>query len=115
MSGALISPNGDGIVDSVKVSLAATGATSWAFGVAPINGSRVGPPILIRFGAGGTARLTWTGRTSAGTIAPDGTYQLQLLVADAAGNRASRILDRSPRSDRARDLRHGARDLLAER
>ncbi len=99
-TGSLISPNGDKVLDSVKVSLSAGGATVWAFGVAPVLGTRTGRPILIRSGSGSAASVTWSGQTSAGTIAPDGTYRLQLLVGDPAGNRVSRSwtvrLDRTP-------------------
>ena len=34
--------------------------------------------------------MTWNGRTGAGAVARDGTYRLQIVAADAAGNRVSR-------------------------
>ncbi len=89
-TGTLLSPNRDGIFDSVRVSFAASGATGWAFGVAPMTGSRVGAPVLIRSGSGGATSVAWTGLNGRGAPVPDGTYRLQLLVADVAGNRASR-------------------------
>ena len=89
-TGTLLSPNRDGRFDSVRVSIGASGATGWAFGVAPMTGSRVGAPVLIRSGAGGTTSVAWTGLNGKGAPVPDGMYRLQLLVADPAGNRVSR-------------------------
>jgi flagellar hook assembly protein FlgD len=100
ITSGLLSPNGDGIRESVIVSLVTTGATAWAFGVAPVVGSGVGAPVLIRSGGGGTANVTWTGRTSSGVVVPDGMYRLQAVAADPAGNRVSRTwtvrVDRTP-------------------
>jgi flagellar hook assembly protein FlgD len=68
--------------------------------VAPVTGNRVGAPILIRSGGGGSGGLTWSGRTSAGLLVPDGMYRVQAIAADAAGNRVSRTwtvrVDRTP-------------------
>ena len=100
ISGSLISPNGDGILDTVRASIAGSGATSWAFGVAPVTGVTVGPPVLVRSGGGASAAVTWDGKNAAGAIVPDGTYRLQLLLSDAAGNRAGRTW--TVRADRTR-------------
>jgi spore germination protein YaaH/flagellar hook assembly protein FlgD len=89
-SGSLLSPNGDGVLDTIRVALAASGARTWAFGVAPVTGATVGAPIVIRSGSGTSAIVTWNGRTDAGAVAPDGVYRLQLVAADPAGNRVSR-------------------------
>src|SRR6185503_3284331 len=90
-SGGVISPNGDGVLDTVRVALGTSGgATTWALGVAPVTGSTVGSPILVRTGSGGSIAVAWDGRTAAGAVAPDGIYRLQLVASDAAGNRVSR-------------------------
>ena len=70
ITSGVLSPNGDGTRESVKVSFVTAGATGWAFGVAPVSGSHVGTPVLIRSGGGGTANVTWTGRTSTGAVVP---------------------------------------------
>ncbi|MEO5940883.1 MAG: FlgD immunoglobulin-like domain containing protein, partial [Candidatus Limnocylindrales bacterium] len=95
-TGTLLSPNGDGILDAVAVRLVASGADRWTFTGAPIGGA----PIVSAGGPGGTAAVTWGGRSSAGTMVPDGLYKLVLTAIDAAGNRAARAwtvrVDRTP-------------------
>jgi flagellar hook assembly protein FlgD len=99
ITSGLLSLNGDGTLNRRSPS-SPPGRLGWAFGVAPVSGSRVGTPVLIRSGGGGTANITWTGRTSAGAVVPDGTYRVQAVAADAAGNRVSRTwtvrVDRTP-------------------
>ena len=84
----------------MKVSFVTGGATGWALGVAPVSGAHLGTPVLIRSGGGGTANVTWTGRTGGGAVVPDGTYRVQAVAADAAGNRVGRTwtvrVDRTP-------------------
>jgi len=89
-SGSRLSPNADGILDTVRVTIAATGADGWSFSAAPISGTTVGPAVATGSGPGGSASVTWRGRTSAGGIARDGLYRLTLTVADHAGNRSVR-------------------------
>jgi spore germination protein YaaH/flagellar hook assembly protein FlgD len=89
-SGSLMSPNGDGILDSVSVALTATGASAWSFAAAPLSGSTVGAAVTTGGGSGGTARATWRGRSNAGAVVPDGVYRITLTVRDPAGNRAAR-------------------------
>jgi len=90
ISGGILSPNGDGVLDTVTASLATADGATWAFGVAPVTGSTVGAPILVRTGSGAAATVTWDGRNGSGGVVADGTYQLQIVAADAAGNRTSR-------------------------
>ena len=100
IGGALISPNGDGILDAIRVALGSTGADGWAFSAAPLVGSTVGPAVTTRTGSGGSAAITWNGRTNGGTVVADGLYRLTMSAADHAGNRASRSwtvrVDRTP-------------------
>ncbi|HET7473061.1 MAG TPA: glycosyl hydrolase family 18 protein [Candidatus Limnocylindrales bacterium] len=90
ISGTLISPNGDGILDGIAVALTASGSTKWTFAAAPVSGSSVGAAVTTRSGTGGTARVTWTGRTNGGAAVADGTYRLRLTAIDNAGNHVSR-------------------------
>jgi spore germination protein YaaH/flagellar hook assembly protein FlgD len=90
VSGSLLSPNGDGLLDTVRVAMSATGATGWTFTASPLSGSTAGPPIFTRSGSGGTIATTWDGRRAGGALAPDGSYRLSLAATDSAGNRAVR-------------------------
>jgi spore germination protein YaaH/flagellar hook assembly protein FlgD len=100
ISGALISPNGDGNLDTVRVALAASGATRWTFRVARLTGSTVGAAVTTKSGSGGTTAVTWNGRRNDGAIAADGTYRLTLTALDNAANRVARSwtvrVDRTP-------------------
>ncbi|TMD32930.1 MAG: hypothetical protein E6I94_00600, partial [Chloroflexi bacterium] len=89
-SDTLLSPNGDGLHDSVTVALGATGGSTWAFTAAPVSGSGVGPPVRSTSGPGTSARVTWTGLTDAGAAAPDGPYRLTIRILDLAGNGLAR-------------------------
>jgi spore germination protein YaaH/flagellar hook assembly protein FlgD len=89
-SGALISPNGDGTLDTIKVTLGATGADGWTFSASPVTGSAVGAAVTTRSGSSGSASVIWTGRTNAGAVVADGTYRLTLSAFDHAGNRSAR-------------------------
>ena len=88
--GTVLSPDGDGTLDTVKVSLGATGATGWAFSAARVSGGTVGPAVRTVVGTGASAVVIWNGRTNDGAVAPDGTYRLTLTALDRAGNRVSR-------------------------
>jgi flagellar hook assembly protein FlgD len=90
ISGGLISPNGDGHLDAVRATIAGSGASRWAFGVAPVSGSTVGKPIVVRSGGGASVGLTWNGTGADGHVAADGQYRLQLVLLDAAGNHVAR-------------------------
>ena len=89
-SGALISPNSDGILDTIKVTLGAAGADGWTFSASPVTGSAVGAAVTTRSGSGGSASVIWTGRTNAGVVVGDGTYRLTLSAFDHAGNHSAR-------------------------
>ena len=86
ISTRLISPNGDGLLNSTKLTLAATGATHWTAEVADATGSIV----RSRSGIGGNARLTWKGTDNGGALLPDGRYTATLAAWDDAGNAATK-------------------------
>ena len=105
LSGGLISPNGDGILDSIRVALGATGADGWTFSAAPMSGATVGAAVTTRSGSGGRAVVLWTGRANDGAVVADGMYRLTLAAVDHAGNRSARSwtvrVDRTPASIQA--------------
>jgi flagellar hook assembly protein FlgD len=90
ISGTLLSPNGDGHLDTVRAAIAGTGATGWSFAVVPTSGPLAGRAIAARSGNGPSAGVTWNGTASDGRIVADGTYRIQLALLDAAGNHAVR-------------------------
>ena len=84
---SLVSPNGDGIRDSVGVSLAAAGgATNWELRIRNSGGTTV----RTIAGSGAAATTSWNGRNDAGAVVPDGTYQAAIIAFDDAGNSAGR-------------------------
>ncbi|MFL5778909.1 MAG: glycosyl hydrolase family 18 protein [Chloroflexota bacterium] len=90
VGGSLVSPNGDGRLDTVAASVRATGGVSWGATVAPLSGSTAGPAVRTAGGSGSIAAFTWDGRDDDGHVVADGSYRLTAWVGDAAGNRASR-------------------------
>jgi len=89
-TGARISPNGDGRMDSLTVTATAAGSTRWTLTVARMNGGKVGPVVRTIAGAGTRTVARWNGRNDAGAVVPDGTYRLSIIAWDPAGNRALR-------------------------
>lgn len=88
ISGRLLSPDGDGRLDSLVVGMTSTGgATTWDLVVRPIAG---GAAMRTISGTGASPSVRWDGKTDASTPVSDGIYELRLSVADPAGNRAGR-------------------------
>jgi spore germination protein YaaH/flagellar hook assembly protein FlgD len=90
ISGSLLSPNGDGRLDGVRVAISGTGAAGWSLTVTPTSGPLAGRTIASRSGGGGSAGVTWSGTGSDGRVVGDGLYRIQLALLDAAGNHAQR-------------------------
>ena len=84
-STTLISPNGDGNHDAVRLAMTSSGATRWAIVVASPAGT-----IRTAHGTGGSIAFTWRGERDSGTRVGDGRYTATLGVMDAAGNQARR-------------------------
>ena len=82
ISTALISPNGDGILDGVRLSVASTGSTRWSMLVTDAGGTAV----RTMAGAGSSAGATWNGTNDSGQRVPDGRYTVSLGAADDGGN-----------------------------
>ncbi|TFG84217.1 MAG: cell envelope biogenesis protein OmpA [Spirochaetales bacterium] len=74
------SPNGDGILDSLSISpevQSAARVSAWTLSIANASGQ----PVRSFSGtAAPAARVTWDGKSDAGTRAPDGTYLALLEV-----------------------------------
>jgi flagellar hook assembly protein FlgD len=85
-SSSLISPNGDGVRDSVKLAIAATGASRWSLAI--VNGA--GTVVRSLAGTGASTSWTWAGTNDAGARVADGRYTATLSVWDDAGNRSQR-------------------------
>jgi spore germination protein YaaH/flagellar hook assembly protein FlgD len=86
VSSRLISPNGDGLLDSAKMAMTATGATHWTARVT----NAAGQTVRSRSGTGGSARLTWKGTDNSGRMLADGRYTATLAAWDDAGNAATK-------------------------
>ncbi len=84
----LISPNGDGRLDTVDVRGTALGGAVWTLAISPAA-DLTGAPVRTIAGTGETIAATWDGRGDGGTTLPDGPYRLRLTAADAAGNQAA--------------------------
>jgi spore germination protein YaaH/flagellar hook assembly protein FlgD len=88
ISGPLfVSPNGDGVLDTVQISGNALGATTWTLLISPAA-DPAGAPVRTIAGAGETIAASWDGRADNQATLPDGPYRLRLEAGDAAGNKA---------------------------
>jgi flagellar hook assembly protein FlgD len=84
---SLISPNGDGIRETVGFKLAAGGgATSWRLMV--VDSALIAVRTIA--GPGTAASTSWNGRNDAGAVVPDGSYTAAVAAFDDAGNSAAR-------------------------
>jgi spore germination protein YaaH/flagellar hook assembly protein FlgD len=93
ISSGLVSPNGDGRLDTTTATLTASGLTTWGYRVAPVSGSTIGAAVRSGSQAGKSPAFTWDGRDQAGAVVADGRYRLTLWTADASNNRAERGFD----------------------
>lgn len=89
ISGSLVSPDGDGVLDTVTATLSAPGASRWVLAVAPRTATGHGTAIRTITGPGETASATWDGTTDTGAPAPQGVYRLTMSGLDEAGNPGS--------------------------
>jgi spore germination protein YaaH len=100
ITSGLISPNGDGRLDTTTATLTATGLTTWGYAVQPVTGSSVGAAVRSGSQVGKAPSFIWNGRNQGGGFVRDGSYRLTLWTADASGNRADRaftvVVDRTP-------------------
>lgn len=80
----LVTPNGDGVSETVSIHY----AVSEAGGVTAVVAGAGGTPVrtLAATVAAGAQVLAWDGRTAAGAPVHDGRYTITLTPRDAAGN-----------------------------
>lgn len=83
----MISPNGDGNSDLLRVSFTFSEPVDWVFTVS--DGS--GLPVFTSAGDGTAAAVVWGGTGHAGIVS-DGLYRWQLTATDTAGNRMTPAL-----------------------
>ncbi|MCE5256318.1 MAG: OmpA family protein, partial [Spirochaetaceae bacterium] len=80
---AIISPNGDGRSDSVKISQKSEPGDDWTGTITSPDGKQV---RIYRWKAN-AADFVWDGRDENGTLVKDGSYQYSVESTDGAGNR----------------------------
>jgi spore germination protein YaaH/flagellar hook assembly protein FlgD len=103
-SRAFITPDGNGLSDSVRLSWSTNEAVSGAVRIRDRDGA-----VLRRwaFGARASWAATWDGRDAAGRVVKDGRYTFQVDGRDRAGNRTvsntTVLVDRTIRSIRWTD------------
>ncbi|OGO53935.1 MAG: hypothetical protein A2Z32_14160 [Chloroflexi bacterium RBG_16_69_14] len=89
LSTSIISPNGDGRLETTTVGVAVTGHIRFGWTVQPLVDGVVGPPVRSGSVTGKTVTFTWNGRDDTGAVVPDGPYRITIWTADASDNRAS--------------------------
>ncbi len=81
-SPAYISPNGDGVQDSSRVSGSFSEAAGWTLSIHNSAGS-----LVRRYSGSGTSfSRYWDGKNGSGQVMPDGSYTYNLAYSDTAGN-----------------------------
>jgi len=88
LSSGLISPNGDGRLDTVTVRLTVTGLVEYGWLVEPFFDGIAGPAVASGSAPGHGAAYTWDGKAADGSGLPDGPYRITIWTADASNNRA---------------------------
>ena len=88
ISSRLVSPNGDGRLDTVTVRLTVTGLVEYGWLVEPFFDGIAGPAVSSGSAPGRSAAYTWDGKGADGSSLPDGPYRITIWTADASNNRA---------------------------
>jgi len=78
-----LSPNGDGVNETVTLRATASGAASWRIGI----WNAAGGWVRAYPGEGGSLTATWDGRNAHGDRVRDGTYTVYYRAGDGLGNR----------------------------
>ncbi len=79
---AFISPNGDGIQDTSRISSTFSEPVNWRIEIR----NSAGTLIRTLRGNGMSVGAVWDGRNNSGILVPEGAYAYQLLYSDAAAN-----------------------------
>jgi flagellar hook assembly protein FlgD len=83
----LVSPDGDGVADTVATTIGSTEAGPISAWVTDTHGATV--RSWTATGVAGSNKVTWDGRTTAGSAAPNGSYALHVFARDALGNQSA--------------------------
>ncbi len=89
VSSGILSPNGDGRLDTTTVAVTVTGHIKFGWAVQPLIDGAAGPAVRSGSVAGKVVTFTWDGKNDAGAVVPDGAYRITVWAADASNNRAS--------------------------
>jgi spore germination protein YaaH/flagellar hook assembly protein FlgD len=92
-SSPYVSPNADGRLDTVTVTMAVTGHIRWGYEIAPVNSGVVGERIRSGTVESKTVKLVWDGQAHGGAPVPDGRYRITIWVGDVSDNRTTRSFD----------------------
>jgi flagellar hook assembly protein FlgD len=79
-----VTPNGDGVTDTVAIPFSLSEASTVAASVAKLDGTVV--RTFKTSVAGGDGSVSWNGRDGAGKALPDARYAVTLTPTDLAGN-----------------------------
>jgi len=92
VSASVLSPNGDGTLDTTTARMTATGLIRWGYRVQAVSGTTLGSSLRSGTVAGKAPAFTWNGKDSTGAVVADGTYRITLWAEDVSANRAQRTL-----------------------
>lgn len=84
-----ISPDGDGVADTLRTAYRASEAGTLAITVRDITGTVVDTSEVAN--PAGSSAVIWDGRGPNGALLPDGTYTYQIVPRDPAGNVGSPV------------------------
>jgi N-acetylmuramoyl-L-alanine amidase len=92
VSGSPFSPNGDGVRESVALTVRLSRTVSLSIEVLDFDGLVVKSLLTSRSRAAGTYTFTWRGRDAQTRLVPDGPYRFRIIATDAGGNWVRRVL-----------------------
>jgi spore germination protein YaaH/flagellar hook assembly protein FlgD len=88
LSSSIISPNGDGRLDTATMRVTVTGELTYGWAVQPYFDGIAGKAVRTGSATGKNVAFQWDGRNSAGAVVPDGPYRITMWTADASNNQA---------------------------
>ena len=89
ISTPIISPNGDGRLETTTMAVTVSGHITFGWTVQPLTNGVADTAIRSGSVTGKAVAFTWNGRNDAGVVVPDGAYRITVWTADASNNRAS--------------------------
>ena len=89
LSTPIISPNGDGRLDTTTMRVNVTGHVKFGWIVQPVTAGGTGPAVRTGTMTAQPVVYTWYGSNNAGVVVPNGRYRITIWTADASNNRAS--------------------------